>query len=85
MDLNLALEYFLEVRTGDLGQDLVAAAQEAARRRKEGPQATAAILTALHDDFGLTYDEIAEASHHKPSGARISAATAQRLVVRRGT
>lgn len=83
MELNAALEYFLEARSGDLGADLVAAAQEAARRRKEGPEATVAILQALHDNFHLTYDEIEQASIHQPSGARISRATAARLVAQR--
>lgn len=88
MDLNDALDYFLEVRTGDKGADLLAALREAARRRKEGPEATTAILIALHDDYGLTFDEISHASYDDRSDARISRATASRLVAQaaqRGT
>lgn len=82
MTLEEALEYFLEVRSSNLGSDLIAAGREAARRRQEGPEATAVILRAMRDQFGLTYQEIEEATYHAASGARISRATAERLVNR---
>jgi hypothetical protein len=85
MDLISALSYYNVTPTDDRGTDLVAAAREAARRRKEGPEATAEILAALHNDFGLTFVEIELASYDEKTGTRISRATAERLVNRRGT
>jgi len=84
MDLATALDYYLEVQTGDRGADLLAALREAARRRKEGPEATAAIIVALHDEFGLTYAEIEAASYDDRTRARISRATAERLASKLG-
>ena len=84
MDLDDALDYYLEVRTNDRGADLLAALREAARRRKEGPEATAAVIAALHDEFGLTYAEIEAASYDERTRARISRATAERLVSKLG-
>lgn len=79
MDLNEALEYFLEVRTGDLRADIIGALREAARRRKEGPAATAAVVIAAHEQLGMSFRDIEAASYHIHSNARISQATAQRM------
>lgn len=78
MTPNEALEYYLEVRTGDLRADVTAALQEAAIRRQEGPKATAAVIRIAHDDLGLSYRDIEQLSIGR-TGARINQATAQRL------
>lgn len=85
MDTDEALDYYLEVRTGNRRADLIAALREAARRRKEGPEATTAILMALREEEGLTYPELELASYDESSGSRISRATCERLIARRGT
>jgi hypothetical protein len=78
MTPNEALEYYLEVRTGDLRADVIAALQEAAKRRQEGPKATAVVIRIAHDELGLSYRDI---EHHSigSTGAPITQATAQRL------
>ncbi|MGH7743505.1 MAG: hypothetical protein ACREQ5_01605 [Candidatus Dormibacteria bacterium] len=83
MDLDQALDYFLATR-GDLRTDLILASQEAAKRRKEGPEATALIVTAMHEQLGMTYTEIERESSH-PDGYRISRVTAARLVAGKGS
>jgi hypothetical protein len=86
MDLDAAIRYFLPDPSGDLATDLVNAAREAARRRKQGPAATAEVVAALHGEpYNLTYAEIELASFDEKIGSRISRATAERLVSGRGS
>jgi len=80
MELRQALSYYLSDPTGDLAVDLPRAAQEAARWRKEGPQATAAVLRAMRDQLGMTYEQIESASFNPTADAKISKSTAERLV-----
>lgn len=80
MDLHQALRYYLDEPTGDLQADLVAAVQEAARWRKEGPQATTTILRAMREQLGMTYEQIESASYNPTADAKISKSTAERLV-----
>lgn len=75
-----ALAYYLEVRTPDLHTDVRCALQEAAVRRKEGPEATAALIRLAHDKLKMTYRAIEAASaSDRAGGVRIDAATAQRI------
>lgn len=88
MDLETALNYFLTPdnrHQDNLRGDLIAAVQEAARRRKEGPEATAVIVKALHEQLGMTYMEIEAISVHPMTGVKISRATAARLVAGQGS
>ena len=68
-----AVNYFLHHRTTNPLADLIAAGREAAKRRKEGPEATTAILTALHHDHHMSYRQIEAATG-------IPRVTAERLV-----
>lgn len=62
-------------RTGELRADLIAAGKRAAVWRRQGPEATRAVLLALRERFQMTYREIeAETGIHF--------ATAQRIVER---
>lgn len=59
-------------RTGELRADLIAAGKRAARWRREGPEATRAVLTALREDFRMTYRQIeAETGIHFATAQRI--------------
>lgn len=84
MNIEQALAYYLTTvtPTGDLRTDVTAALKEAARRRKEGPLATAALIRAAHDQLRMSYRDIEAASTNDEVGAWIDTATAQRIYVR---
>lgn len=73
MTTDEALDYFLEIRTADRRADLIAAGREAAKRRREGPTATRAVLAALHHEHNMSYREIETATS-------IPRVTAERLI-----
>lgn len=79
-----ALAYYLgphhTVTPKTLEEAVCRALQEAAVRRKEGPAATAAVIRLAHDELKMTYRGIEAASEtDRAGGARIDAATAQRI------
>lgn len=79
-----ALAYYLgphhKVTAVSLEQKVRFALQEAAVRRKEGPAATAAIIRLAHDELDMSYRAIEAVSYtDRAGGARIDAATAQRI------
>lgn len=80
MTLDQALDYYLEIRTDDLRADILAAGREAAKRRKEGPEATRAVLIAMRDVLHLSFREIEALTYNERANARISRATAERIV-----
>lgn len=86
MTLEQALAYFLSTpseRPTDKRAALVAALQEAAVRRKEGPEATAALVRAAHTELRMSYRDIEAASRtDRAGGVFISQATAQRIDTR---
>jgi hypothetical protein len=77
MNIEQAIALYLtepSERTGDLRADLIAAGKRAARWRREGPEATRAVLTALRNEpFELTYRQI-------EAETGIGFTTAQRIV-----
>lgn len=78
-----ALAYFLDAPTDDRRADVVTALREAARRRKEGPQATTALIRLAHEELRMNFREIERVSQEEPGGPRIDHATAQRLYATR--
>jgi hypothetical protein len=82
MTLDDAIEYYLEVRTSDQRADLIAAAQEAARRRSEGPTFTRMVLQALQE-MGMSYRDIEEASRNPVTGDYIAKSTVHALIAGR--
>jgi hypothetical protein len=68
MDTNEALDYFLEVRTGDLRSDVLAALRESSRRQYEGPRATQVILRVAKDQLGMSLRAISTASFDEHTG-----------------
>lgn len=81
-----ALDYFLDgprTRSDNLRVDVIAALQEAARRRVEGPIATATVVLLAHDRLKMSYQDIEDASFNEAAdGACIDDETARRLVIR---
>jgi hypothetical protein len=77
MNIEQAIALYLtepSERTGELRADLIAAGKRAARWRKEGPEATRAVLTALRNEpFNFTYRQI-------EAETGIGFTTAQRIV-----
>lgn len=72
MTVDEALDALLgERRTGDLRSDLITAAKEAMDRRQRNTQHGGAVIAALHDQAGMSWREIEEAT-------RIPRTTAQR-------
>jgi hypothetical protein len=51
-----------ERRTGDLRADLIAAAKEAMDRRERNTEHGGAVIAALHDDAGMSWREIEQAT-----------------------
>lgn len=81
MEPTEALAYYGVTPTDNHRRDIETALKEAARRRVEGPQATAALIRACRDELKMSYRDIEAASEH-PTGARIATATAQRIDVK---
>lgn len=82
MSTDEAIAYYGITRTDDPRADLIGALREAARRRQEGPPATAALIRAARTEMRMSSREIEAASVHPETGARIDHSTAQRLIAR---